>query len=381
MDKYYRLVLSTTPSKTWKAIRFVIHWITIPVKLLLNLSFGVPKILVNFVINKSELSVQDYYDEDKKEDVQQLLRFLPVLNGDESDLYVSGVPSNRNPDGSNHETKDQCTKQGLYVFIKRKLNLDISDAENALSMHIQRRYLIRGFKKNPAGETIYNIQNVSADTLSGLNLGMLNTTNGGLRDKYYELIHSIIDNDYALLAHDRPSTNDPGYKIYMEKYKESAEQPWLIRMKSSQGCFEPGLSTSGMTALTLLASLRIGDKIVGAQDAKKEYKKMLWTYGYGLLGLFSNDDRNLVSLYILSKLADSKFGKLFWKIPMVYVWLLGRNGYNGYYTGLVNDAYPGIVNDSYLQDCQNLLYDKPLSINIDILSAIVMLEKDPTKLL
>src|SRR5690606_22888301 len=109
-------------------------------------------------------------------------------------------------------------------------------------------------------------------------------------------------------------------------------------------------------ALTILASLRIASKVTDSSVCRKEYNNLLWRYGYGLLSLaptayidsqrgYFNDHNCLISLYALFRLADSPLGKLFWALPMVYVWTLSRHWYNGYFTGLVRECIPWLIPD------------------------------------
>lgn len=369
IEKYNELVLNTKPSPRWQKIRFAIHWITLPIKLALIGGLGITQIILKSIFTKKRPVANIKIDLYLQKDLKRIMQTLPVLKGYESELYVNRVRVTEVPNGHNHNTDHQCSRQGTYVFLKRKLGLNVDEAENSLAMHMWRKWLKRGFKQNPVGETVDNIQNTSGDMLIGLCLGMLDSTHPGLRDGYYELIHSIIDNDFALLAHDIPDKNEPGYDMYMRKYEACGENPNLVDMKSYKGRWEPGLDIVGAQALTLLAALRIGDKVVGAQDAKKMYQVVLKKYGYGLLSLFPtayidskrgyfNDHNCMVALYILSKLADTKFEKFIFKFAMRYVHALSRHWYNGYFTGLLEDAYPGTVSQEYINKCKAYLYEE-----------------------
>ena len=66
----------------------------------------------------------------------------------------------------------------------------------------------------------------------------------------------------------------------------------------------------------------------------------------------------LIALYVLSKSSKTTLGKLFWKIPMVYVWLLSKHWYNGYFTGLVKECYPNVISKSYIDKCKQYLYEE-----------------------
>jgi hypothetical protein len=189
------------------------------------------------------------------------------------------------------------------------------------------------------------------------------------------MLYSIIENDYALLEFSRPDNEDPQQALWdkVQEHNLKCLPSQNRKVKSIRGMWQPGLETVGAQALTILAALRIGDKIIGASYAKKEYRRLLFKFGYGLLSLFPtafaksqrgyfNDHNCITCLYILSSLAETKLGRLFWKIPMLYVWMLSRTWYNGYFTGLLEKAHPGTVSQEYLDKCKAYLYEeKPLS--------------------
>src|SRR5690606_39758278 len=79
--------------------------------------------------------------------------------------------------------------------------------------------------------------------------------------------------------------------------------------------FHPGLECTGSSAITLLAALKVGSKILKSKTHKETYNKLFWKYGYGFLSLFPttfipskrgyfNDHNCMVAAYILAKLAD-----------------------------------------------------------------------------
>ena len=250
--------------------------------------------------------------------------------------------------------------------------------------HIVNGQLARGYKKVPGvehdvtstteqpvfklTETLErNFGSVSGDMLIGFSLGMLNLrpesaqtvdssgsvmfndgANASLKERFDEMLSAIVENDYALLEGRRPEDGDINQAMWDRIEKENEKLIVKKKMKSIRGMWQPGIETVGAQALTVLCALRVGDKILGAAYAKREYRKLLFRCGYGLLSLFPtaftkkqrgyfNDSNCMVALYILSKLADGKMGKFFWKMAMKYVWALSNKWYNGYFTGLLND--------------------------------------------
>jgi hypothetical protein len=270
--------------------------------------------------------------------------------------------------GTNHNDDHQASRQGAYHFVMDKLGLVTEEIVNGSRMHIQQKWLTRGYKYDPyKNEYSFNVHTVSGDMLCGLNLAALVTPNGF--DEYDQLIESIIENDYSLLQGIQPEVDQPGHEEYKQLLKRNDYRFERVNFKSDKGMWQPGLETFGNQALTILAALRINEIKNGNRNAGKHYRKLLWNYGYGLLSLFptayfdkqrnySNDYNCLMSLYVLSKLSKSKWGKLFWKIPMYYVWSLSKHWYNGYFTGLVRDCYPKLISDKYIAKCEAYLYQE-----------------------
>lgn len=366
--KYNELILRTNPNKAWKATRFFLHWITLPLKLAIIGSLGLFQIVRKKITVKQTPVPAIPTLETKKAYFNKILARLPVFNNQEIQLYTTRVPYRDIANGSNHNTDHQCARQGTYAFLMDKLGMRNEQIDSAVNIHMQNKWLCRGYSRNPyEDEMVYNVKTVSGDMLCGLNMSMMGNPDDLAKDKYEILINTIIDSDYALLAHDSP--DDETQPIYDELLKEAGMRREAIKMKSARGMWQPGLETVGAQALTLLASLRVGDKVCKSPAAKKEYKKMLWLYGYGLLSIFPtayidsqrgyfNDHNCIISLYTLSRLADSKLGKIFWKIPMLYVWMLSRHWYNGYFTGLLNEVHPGTVSDKYVETCKAYLYQE-----------------------
>lgn len=392
---YLSLIIDTKPKTYWKIIRFFLHWVTLPLKLILIGSIGGYQIVRQLIFDKKR-KVGQFNEDNRVKYFNHILSKLPVYKKLNSmELYVNRVEYWDSPQLWNHNTDHQASRHGVYCFLMGKLDKRNSDQDAALRMHIKRNgQLLRGFKLNPYDQQLVENQTtVSGDMLVGLSLGMLNLrkeiveegkfldgTTGFLKERYDEMLASIVENDYSLLeGPGGPHHEDDHFKMW-QKIQEINEK--LIpseqkQIKSVKGMWQPGLETVGAQALTLLCALRVGDKIIGSAYAKKEYRKMLWKYGYGLLSLFPttflknkrgyfNDHNCITALYILSKLSDSKLGKLFWKIPMVYVWLLSKTWYNAYFTGLLEDAHPGTVSKNYINECKNYLYEEqPIHYSYD----------------
>lgn len=368
---YLKLVLQVKPSKVWIFVRFFLHWVTLPLKLIIIGSLGLFQILMNEFFLKQRKIPQSVPFSTKRMYFLDVFQKLPILFLSRLTLYTNRVPFYQLPNKFNHNTDHQCLRQGTFVFLMHKIGKLTQEMNTALIQHIQHPWLCRGYKWNPYDDTItYNIDAVSGDMLCGLNLGLINQTlDLNMIESYDLLVQHIIENDYALLEGVQPNQNEYHYDAYMEAYNKAMGNPYAVRLKSIRGMWQPGIESAGALALTLLATLRIADKKLKSRSAGKEYKKLLWLYGYGLLSLFptayiksrrgySNDHNCLTSLYILSKLSDSKWGKLFWKIPMLYTWMLSKYWYNGFFTGLVKECYPESITEKYIQKCQNYLYEE-----------------------
>lgn len=369
-QKYLQLILYIKPSKQWKFFRFLLHWITLFPKLLIIWSLGAYQILKNYFFTTPRLISNEIpSDKIKKYYFQQVFSRLPILKTDNLELYTTRVPYFETPNGTNHNTDHQCLRHSTYSFLMNKLGLSNDNIDKALLKHIQIPFLCRGYKYNPYDQMpVFNIGSVSGDMLCGLSLAILTTKSDSLKDSFEQLIIKIIDNDYALQEGESPYPDELHYNIYKELLNQVNGDQYRIPMKSIRGMWQPGIESVGALALTVLAALRVADKKLGSPVARKEYRKLLWKYGYGILSLFptayidnlrgySNDHNCMTSLYVLSTLADTKWGKLFWKIPMVYTWLLSRHWFNGYFTGLLNQAHPGVISKEYMDKCKMYLYE------------------------
>lgn len=369
-QNYLKLILNPSPSKTWKSIRFVLHWLTLFPKVIAIGSLGLFQIVLKLLTSRARTTPEIPPLEKKRAYFQKIMRELPVLKTEELELYCTRIPYGKIPDTHNQNTDHQALRHGTYSFLMNKLDLKNEKIDAAMKMHLQGKWLCRGYKINPYEDQIaFNAHTTSGDMLCGTNLAMMSNPDNMLKDKFEELIHSILSSDYSLLEYGGPGVEDDTYAIYKELFEKVGEKSELLQMKSSRGMWQPGIETVGAQALTVLSALRVSDKICKDPDAHAAYKKLLYKYGYGLLSLFPtayidskrgyfNDHNCLMALNVLSKLADNKLGKLFWKTSMIYVWLLSRHWYNGYFTGLVNDAHPGTIGDKYIEKCQAYLYEQ-----------------------
>lgn len=372
---YLRLVLSTKPSKLWIKVRFLLHWLTLFPKLMIIGSLGTFQIIKSTLLPKKRklLKSKDLSLDIKQLYFQSVFDRLPIFKTEFQEFYANRVPFFEVPNGQNHNTDHQCSRHSTYAFLMNELNLnDGVGIERALWMLIQPPFLCRGYKYNSYNEIIYNISSTSGDMLCGLSLQFMNRKHesAAVDHAFEQLVHDIIENDYALLEGSAPFQNETAhYEVFQEYLAKSYGNINKIQMKSIRGMWQPGIEIVGAWALTLLAAVRIVDKKMGSREANRIYRRLLWKYGYGLLSLFPtafiaskrgyfNDHNCMITLYILSSLADTKWGKLFWKIPMVYTWLLSKNWYNGYFTGLLNRCYPGFVSKKYIAQCQEYLYEK-----------------------
>lgn len=367
INMYMDFILSTRPSKSWKVIRFFLHWISLPIKLILIGSLGIFQIVYSKIFTKNrKLENEQPSILLRRKYFNKIFKELPILNTTEFQCYVNQVPDDSEPNGYNHNTDHQCSRHSTYYFLMNKLDMANEKMKIATQMHMQGKWLVRGFKKEPDKSVEFNIKTVSGDMLCGLNLAIM--AEDSPNENFDHIVAAILENDYALLEGHRPEDGSPGDKLYTRLLKENDYRFEKVPMKSSRGMWQPGLETVGAQALTILSALRVAEIKNGNREAGKEYRKLLWKYGYGLLSLFPtayidssrgyfNDHNCMISLYVLSKLSKSKLGKLFWKIPMLYVWLLSKHWYNGYFTGLLRECYPESVSKEYVDVCKRYLYE------------------------
>lgn len=380
LSKYPQFILKlNNVPKYWFILRFIIHWITLPIKLLVIGGLGIYQIIYQelFFSNRKIENTQD--KESKLRFIRFVMSKLPIARNINDEVYCPRVPYYVKANGYNHNKDHQAAWHGVYTFLMGKIGKRNSFQEIAMSKHMHGEKLFRGYDFN--GNT--NANTVSGDMLVGTSLAMLDVksntlvggpiTSGGsgdvLRDKFDEVVIGIIENDFALLEGNQPE-DGPERAVWdneLNRVKDSS----LIRMKSARGMWQPGLETVGAQALTLLAAVRVADKRCGSILPKKTYKKLLNKYGYGLLSLFPtaftqskrgyyNDNNCMVSAYILAKLADTKLGRLFWTIPMLYIFLLSYKWRNGYFTGLLLDVAPYLkpFMTNHIEQCQAYLYEE-----------------------
>lgn len=357
--KYNEYILTVNPSKSWKALRFLLHWISIPVKLIRNGFVGTSQMIANrkakirkpLANGVPPLQTRQHY-------FRKIFNALPLLKTTEMNTYVTQVPYYSIPNGYNHNPKMQCVTHSTYYFLMSKLGLQNEKMEVATRMLMQGKWLCNGFIKNPYNPTVdYNVRSVGANQLIGLNLAIM--SQGSPSEEFDVLITSILEHDYSLLEYELVD-GDPGYELYKKLLKSNSYRPEKVLMKSHAGMFQPGLELNGTNALAILAALRVAQVKNGNREAGKVYRKLLWQYGYGLLSMIpttSTDSSALVALYTLSKLSKSKLGKLFWKIPMLFTWALSKHWFNSYYTGLVKECYPGTISKEYVDQCLTYLYE------------------------
>lgn len=310
-------------------------------------------------------SLPNLVDEDKrKEYFKKVYYSLPVFDNNFFQLYVNRVKADEIPNGTNHNDDHQAARHGTYSFLMSILDKRNNRIDEALSSHMARKYgIVRGFKVKSLEDVEFNLKNTSGDQLLGICLGILpyalnqttdtdlnNPRNQTLTERFEQIVNDIIDNDYALRDED-------------------------LSKKADRGMWQPGLETVGAQSITILATLKLAERL-GSPTAKTHYNKLSRYYGYSLLSFFPttffptqrgyfNDHNCLVAAYILTKLSKG-FSKYFWGSVMLYVWSLSYKWYNGYFTGLVNDALPGVISKNYLETCKKYIYEmEPKTISQD----------------
>lgn len=375
--KYYKIILNPTPSDRWKKIRLMLHWLTIPIKLFI---IGTNSILMHvymlFFVKRRKL-VKLPNKEIRKEYFKKVYTNLPLLKNDIIKLYTCRVPTQEIPDGKNHNTDHQAGRHGTYAFIMNRLGIPDNKIDKATQLHMQGPTFFRGYKGGRKGME-FNNKTIAGDQILGICLALLDakkqewhTDSEGdiltpgpenqqaLLDTFDQAAQAILDNDYSCLE----GSLDPKDPLAVEVQKV------MPVVKSTRANWAPGLETVGAQSITLLAIVKVLEKKCNSRRAQKEYKKLLWGYGYGLLSLFPttfiptrrgyfNDHNTIVAAYILAKLTDSKLGKLYWTFVMLYIWSLSYKQYNGYFTGLLKDVAPWLVTQKYLDKCKQYLYEE-----------------------
>jgi len=376
--KYAKFILRlNNVPKYWYFLRFILHWFTLPIKLMIIGALGVYQIIYQTLFFTTR-DVKPQSDDKKKKYFNFMYIKLPRFVTETEELYVNRVPYYVKPNGINHNMDHQALRHATYTFLMGKIGKRNSNQEFSLAKHMKGDSLLRGY--NNDGQI--NQNTVSGDMLCGMSLAMLDVKSdvipgliikGGtgdiLKDKFDEIVVNIIENDYALLEKGIPE-DGPEREVYNEELN-TVKDPLSVRLKSARGMWQPGLETVGAQALTLLAAVRVADKKCGSVLPKRTYKKLLYKYGYGLLSLFPtaflqskrgyyNEHNCMNALYVLAKLADNKLGKLFWTLPMIYVFLLSYKYRNGYFTGLLLEVAPWLtfLLKYHKEQCINNLYEK-----------------------
>ncbi len=261
LSKFYQKhwLLNTKPSTIWKITRFFLHWLTLPIKILLGLfAKGSP--------------------------------ILPTID-------------------------TQCLRYGIHTFLSAKRGKADKNVIDGLGKFILGDYLACGVI-NEQGSVKYNTKRVSGDMLCGLTLGINSVKDEVIQDKYEQLIASIIKNDYSLKEFDGPMDSKTGIlsEIYKERLEEAGFDKFALNMKSNGASWSPGIEINGKKALIILAALRLSSVKNRDPLADKHYRKLLWRYGYGLLSIAHNDDSICeMARYVLIKNAKYKW---FWKRSM-----------------------------------------------------------------
>lgn len=373
--KYQEFIVNSNPNPIWVKARFLLHWITIPLKLILIGLLGIYGIIYNRVkYKKREPQARNLKPIEKVQRLQRILKFLPVLKNEKFDLYL---PRNKMGDplnGSNNNTDHQLLHQGRYVFLMSKLNRRTHQMDTALSQFMQGKYLARGYSWDFVENKFnMNFRSTSGDMLIGLCMAMLGTSQTDesqaiLMEKFDILVSSIIENDYSLLEGSEP-TDEPYKTIYQKKLKESDQRPELVRMKSSRAMWNPGLECVGAQALTLLCALKVNAEKNKSRESEKEYWNMFYKHGYALLSLlptaylpnrrgYFNDSNCIQALYVLLKLSKTKTEKLVYKFALRYIFNLSKSWYNLYFIGLIKEVAPELIDKNYLEEAKKYLYEE-----------------------
>lgn len=392
-EKYVKFILSVTPPTWWVIVRFVLHWLTIPLKLLLigGNSFYQQ---VRYYRKVEERLLPELPDRDtQKRYTRLILKKLPLFRKKEdgfvvSELYVNRVPYTdlAGPTGLNHNFDHQCSRHGTYTFLMSKIGKRSEPIDRALGEHVIDGKLMRGY--NAEGKQ--NDATVSGDMLLGYTLGAMNavtakvdekllalrgfinlahTAGDAVIDNLNQVVTHILKNDYAMTESFYGPEDGPEKSLY-DELKAKHKTAYAFKMKSARGMFQPGLETVGAQTLTILAATRASAVLGRSRGAEKAYKKLLWRFGYGLLALvpttyiqtkrvYFNDHNCMIAAYVLTKLSPTKAGKFFWTLSMLYTWSLSRKQKNGYFTGLLLDASPWL--EKYLskqkEECKRYIYE------------------------
>lgn len=394
-----RYVLKTIkPNKLWKTIRFVLHWISLPLKVSKNLILGVFTRIVALSSKKRTISSVNYKQLDLRQQYfNSLLKKLPVLKGSGLKVYAPRVPLDKPTNGSTHVSQNQTKLQALLVFLSSELGIHDEQLVNGLTNSFLGGFLTNGFTVNSENKAVNNIQSADDLLLSSVSLAIatlnvkkmssnveidgekyvpLSGVEFVLREKYEILILKIFeDYDMSFLEGATPE-DETAKKLFKELIKQSEGDVNLIMMKSHLGMFQPGLELSSKNALAILAALKVTGVKLRSIAARKYYNKLLWKYGYGILGAFTNPkEKNLsemLSLYTLSLLSTNFLGKLYWRLAMKWTWGHTKHKYNALFTGLLNKSHEKAVSQKYLDTCRaNLYEEEPRNYGFNTVGSVV----------
>ncbi len=366
MKKYIKHIVNPSPTKLWQVTRFVLHWVTLPIKLVIMSLIGIFGIIYNKVrYTKRQIYPQHLNLQDRSKRLQKVLKYLPVLKNEFYNLYLPRNELGDTLDGTNHSSDHQLLQHGRYVFLMSKINRQTPQMIYALEQFLHNKMLARGYKWDyEQNKFIHNFRSVSGDMLLGLCLSLLSAKDNEdfdlLLEKFDILMAGIVQNDYALLEGQLP-TDEP----YKSIYQELGLNP---KMKSSRAMWQPGAETTGAQALTILAALKVNHKINRTLSSGREYNKLFFKYGYGLLSLiptcylpkrrgYFNDCNCIQALYILLKLSDTKLEKFVYKFALRYVFNLSKSWYNLYFIGLIKEVAPELLDEKYLNTAKDFLYE------------------------
>jgi hypothetical protein len=383
LSKYLEIVTDVKTNTFKNIIRDILHWISLPIKLLLIGCLGVYGIIYNRLKYKKRPPVARRLNKTQKtQRMQKILKFLPVLKNEFYELYL---PRNKLIDvlnGANHSPDHQLLRHGQYVFLMSKLGKRNAQMDYALTQCMQGNYLARGYKWDyTENKFIFNMKSTSGDMLLGLSLAMLdtnlqNSSQELLLEKYDQLVSNIIEFDYSILEAQEPP-DEPYKTLWNKRLKEASLRPEAVRMKSSRAMFQPGLETVGAQALTILAALKTNAKKNKSKSSEKEYWNLFYKKGYSLLSLlptaylpdrrgYFNDANCVHALYILLKLADTKVEKFVYRFALRYIFNLSKSWYNLYFVGLIKEVAPDMITAKYLEEAKEYMYEEdPLTWTYD----------------
>jgi hypothetical protein len=306
IEKYYQLLLTINPSFTNKLLNSLLFYVSFPFKLTRN--------LIVFLINKriSKVPTKSFSE------TLLALNTLQLLHTNELQTYVESIGL---PNGSNHDTNNQAFYHGLYQYAASEFgegsNPKIMTANR---MFMQNKWLCNGFLWNPTKNMVeFNISSPRAINLLGV--AIASYSENSPNENFDQIItHMIEDNDLCLIEGQIPNLKHPN-QMYNRLLKLNNYRPELVKMKSINGLFNPGLSLTPTNALIILTALRVARIKNGNKLAGDMYNKLLFKYGYGLLSLMPDCDHRIVLLCsrLLSDMSKTKLGKAFWNIPKYFI--------------------------------------------------------------